>query len=74
MNLGLELVDKGFRFVAGELAAGLPLGEAHWSPGITKIGMACCFEQLEEFSHLFAGRRWTQSLPERHVTPLNDYP
>jgi hypothetical protein len=45
-----KLDDERRRFITGELAAGLTLGEPHWSAGIAKVRMPCILQESQEFS------------------------
>jgi hypothetical protein len=71
VNLRLELLDELLGFVTGELAAGLPLGEAHWAARIAKVAVTSRLKQFEKLADLLSGCRWACRLSKRHISPCH---
>jgi len=71
VDFRLEPLNELIGFVAGELAAGLPLGETHWAAGIAKVAVTGRLKQFEELANLLSGCRWACRLSKRHTSPCH---
>ena len=67
----LQLLDERVGLVAGELAAGLALGEPHRPAGVAEVGVAGVLEKPQELAHLLRRGRRTRLLTERHVAAVS---
>ena len=62
----LELFDERRRLLAGELAAGLALGEAHGPPRLAEVGIAGRSQEHQQLAQLAGRRRRARVIAERH--------
>jgi hypothetical protein len=53
-----QLFDEGVRFLSGELATGLALGESHGAASVAVVGVTGILQQREQLANLVRRGGW----------------